>query len=331
LLIQIIILTSGILSLTLTDFIRKFALKRSLTDNPNFRSLHTEPIPRLGGIAILLTWFPALVLLFLNHAIEKSLFFSLLCGIPVAIVSILDDIRSINPIIRLVVHIISSLLAFYFLGFLRSFITIDIGFDYSILLYAIAVVGMVWFINLFNFMDGIDGFAAVEAIFIAFVLYFFSGNLICLLLIACVIGFLFWNWPKAEIFLGDAGSTQLGFILIVLGIYFHNSFQLSILNWTMIAAPFWFDATFTLFRRWRNKENLGKAHKKHAYQRIVQFGFSHRRTLFVLVIINTMIFVMILLYREINMLKFPLTILTLAGLYLIYRMVDVRTPFDTIP
>ena len=107
---------------------------------------------------------------------------------------------------------------------------------------------MVWFINLFNFMDGVDGFASVEAIIICAVLFVFSWNFSTILLIVCITGFLCWNWPKAKIFMGDVGSTQLGFILVVFGIYFHNTYEFSILNWIMLASPFWFDATLDSFQ-----------------------------------------------------------------------------------
>lgn len=326
-LIPITILTAGLVSISLTEILKNYALKKGLTDKPNDRSSHTIPTPRIGGIAILVSWYLGLTVFFLSGKIENKLYYALLCGLPIALISLVDDLKSINPLLRLSVHFLSSFLAFYFLGFLRPFFSFDIHVNYPAIIYPLAIIGMVWFINLFNFMDGIDGIASVEAIYISFVLFFFSHSLIPILLIACVAGFLFWNWPKAEIFLGDAGSTQLGFILIVYGIYFHNSLDFSILNWIMIAAPFWFDATFTLYRRWRNKEKLSQAHRKHAYQRIVQAGFSHRKTLYVLILINTLIFIMILIYRHNGLLKIPLTIVTLCVLYILYKLVEKRVPF----
>jgi Fuc2NAc and GlcNAc transferase len=160
------------------------------------------------------------------------------------------------------------------------------------------------------------------------VLFFLSGNLINLLLLSCIAGFLFWNWPKAKIFMGDVGSTQLGFIMVILGIYFHNTYEFSILNWIMITSPFWFDATLTLFRRWRNGENLGKAHRKHAYQRIVQAGFSHLEVNMFLLGINVFVVAMILIYREIKFLQLPLFILTVLFFYFITRRIDKKVPFD---
>lgn len=322
-----IIAFSFVVSFILTYFVRKLALRYKWVDRPNERSLHSVPVPRVGGIAIILTWYLALTVLFLGGYLVDKLFFALLCGIPIAIISLIDDIKTISPSIRLIVHFASSILAFYFLGGLRQFLLIDLGFHYIYLLYPIFIIGMVWFINLFNFMDGIDGFASNEAITISLVLFAFSGNIVSLLLIACVSGFLYWNLSSKKIFLGDTGSTQLGFILIVLGLYFHNEFNLSILNWLMIAGPFWFDATYTLFSRWRNHEQLSKPHRKHAYQRLVQFGFSHKKVNLVLIIINLVLFIIILIYRWFDILKIPLTFISISLLYVLYQKVNKMVPF----
>ncbi len=95
----------------------------------------------------------------------------------------------------------------------------------------------------------------------------------------------------------------------------------------MLAGPFWFDATFTLFRRWRNGEKLSQAHRKHAYQRIVQAGYSHLKVNLILLIINVLILLMIFLYRGHDVLKVPLTAFTLISFYFLYRKVDKKIPF----
>jgi len=127
--------------------------------------------------------------------------------------------------------------------------------------------------------------------------------------------------------MGDVGSTQLGFILVVLGIYFHNTLEFSIMNWIMLASPFWFDATLTLLRRWRNGEKLSEAHCKHAYQRIVKAGFSHERVNLFLILINIVNIIFISIYREIKFLQVPLFIITLAFYYVITRLIDKKVPF----
>jgi len=326
--IAFIILILGICSFLLTYLIMRFALRRKFVSIPNERSLHVNPTPIGGGLAIVITWYIGITILFFSGIIERSLYFSLLSGVMLAVVSLIDDIKSLRPIIRLIVHFLTAILAFYFLEGLRPLIIPGFNISYNFIIYPLAIIGMVWFINLFNFMDGVDGFASVEVITIAAVLFVMSWNIITILLIVCVTGFLCWNWPKAKIFMGDVGSTQLGFILVVLGIYFHNIFEFSILNWIMLTSPFWFDATLTLFRRWRNKERISEAHRKHVYQRIVQAGFSHEKVNIFLISLNLIIITLIIIYREFKVLQVPIFALTLLLYYLITRAVDRKVPFN---
>jgi Fuc2NAc and GlcNAc transferase len=298
-----------------------------MTVLPNERSLHDNPTPKGGGIAIVLTWYIGISALFFSGIIERSLFFALLSGIILAIVSLIDDIRGLKPFIRLIVQFITAVIAFSFLHGLRPLVMPEINFNYNWIVYPVAIIGMVWFINLFNFMDGVDGFASLEAIIICAVFFVFTWSLATVLLIACITGFLYWNWPRASIFMGDVGSTQLGFILVVFGIYYHNTFEFSILNWIMLTSPFWFDATLTLFRRWRNGEKLSEAHRKHVYQRMVQAGSSHERVNVYLLLINVFIIFLIILYRGFKILQIPLFAVSLIFFYLITRQVDKRVPF----
>ena len=324
-LLLIILLAIG--SFVLTWLIIRIALRKNIVSIPNERSLHLLPTPVGGGLAIIFSWYTGITFLFLNQSLDKDLYFALMSGIILTVISFIDDLVTIRPSVRLLFHFAAASAAFYFLGGLRPFIIPGIDFDYRFISYPLAIIGIVWFINLFNFMDGVDGFASIEATSICIVIYILSGNMINIFLIACISGFLIWNLPKAKIFMGDVGSTQLGFVLVILGIYFHNTFQFSILNWIMLSSPFWFDATLTLYRRWRNGERLSKAHKKHAYQRIVQYGFSHMKVNLWLLLINIFVVVMILVYREFKFLQAPLFLLTLIFFYFITRQVDRRIPF----
>lgn len=325
--IVILLITLGLISFLLTYLIIKITKRYNLFNVPNERSLHLKPIPRLGGVAINLTWYAGITFLFIWKLIDSNLYYALLCGLMISIISFIDDLFGLPVLIRIIIHFFTSVLALFFLNGLRHFVLPGIEINYPLLIYPFVIVGMVWFINLFNFMDGIDGFASNEAITISLVLFYFSGNFITLLLNVCILGFFVWNFPKAKIFLGDTGSTQIGFILIVLGIYFHNNFDLSILNWIMIAAPFWLDATVTMVRRWYNGEKLSQSHKKHAYQRLVISGFSHPKVNLILIVINIFIFLIILLYREYNFIKIPLTLMTIAILFLLYKKVDKLVSF----
>ncbi|MGE5456738.1 MAG: MraY family glycosyltransferase [Methanococcaceae archaeon] len=318
----------GIFSFILTFLIMKTG-KKKLLAIPNERSLHEVPTPKGGGIAIVLAWYIGLSVLYFARIIEKDLFLSLGCGILIAVISLLDDIFGIKPVIRLLVHFMAAILAFYFLNGLRPLVIPQLNFDYNFLVYPIAIVGIVWFINLYNFMDGVDGFVSVEAIIISAVLFVFSWNPVTILLITCVGGFLCWNWPKAKIFMGDTGSTQLGFILIILGIYFHNKMDFSILNWIMLLSPFWFDATLTLIRRWRNGEKVSEGHRKHLYQRLVRMGNTHEKVNYFLISINLLILLFITIYRIEKSFQIPLFILTLILYYMITLWIDRKVPFST--
>ena len=326
-LLILLILFLGFLSYILTYFIIGYSRQKKLLAIPNYRSLHDQPTPSGGGIAISISWYLGITVMFFTGIIERGLYLALLSGVILAIVSLFNDLRDIKPGIRLVFHFAAAMAAFFFLNGLRPLIIPGIELNYPLLIYPLTIIGMVWFINLFNFMDGVDGFASVQTIIISSVLFVFTWNLSTILLISVITGFLYWNWPKAKIFMGDVGSTQLGFILVVLGIYFHNTLEFSILNWIMLASPFWFDATLTLLRRWRNGEKLSEAHCKHAYQRIVKAGFSHERVNLFLILINIVNIIFISIYREIKFLQVPLFIITLAFYYVITRLIDKKVPF----
>lgn len=303
-------------SFFLTFIYRKWAVKQSILDIPNERSSHFLPIPRGGGIAIILTWFTAVIIGYLNDQIDTKLFYALIAGLIIAVLGIIDDFKGISVNIRFFVQFLCSGFALYLLG---GFIPI-FG-KYIITLWSIfALFGIVWFINLFNFMDGSDGYASMEVVSVALSCWFFTGSNFMLFLCFCVAGFLVWNWPHAKIFMGDSGSTTLGYILVIVGIYFQNTNQLNFGYWIILTSLFWFDASFTLIRRIIGKENLSKAHKNHMYQRAIQGGFSHLKTMLAGFVINVLLFTICLCIKR-NI--FPLiigmfitiSILTLALLY----------------
>jgi UDP-N-acetylmuramyl pentapeptide phosphotransferase/UDP-N-acetylglucosamine-1-phosphate transferase len=325
----IVLLSSSlvIVSFALTLVIMKFSLKRNILDIPNERSSHTQPTPRGGGLAIVISWYLGISILFFCGEVSSKLYFALLSGIFLAIISLIDDIISIKPSIRLLVQSITVIISFALLKGIEPVIFNDAAIIQRILLYSITIVGMVWFINLYNFLDGIDGYASIEAICIGLALFLLTGDNINLLLISAVAGFLVWNWPKARIFMGDVGSTQLGFVIAVLGIYFHNEYKISIIYWLILTTPFWFDATLTLYRRWRKKEQLSHAHCKHLYQRLVQSGFSHLQVDIFLFLFNAILLVLVYICTKHNYMLFPLLILTMVSMYIVTIYTDKRNPY----
>jgi len=309
-----------------TAIIRRAALNLNVVDIPTERSSHSIPTPRGGGIAIVISWYIGITILLILGYIELKLFLALISGVLLAITSLIDDLFSVKPYIRLVTQLITAILALFFLG------GIEIGFtrDSELLgffILPLTILGIVWFINLFNFMDGIDAYSSLEAMFILAGMYLFIRDQILLVLFISLLGFLFWNWPKARIFMGDVGSTQLGFIIAVVGLDFHNTTDFKLVHWLMITSLFWFDATLTLFRRIIHREKLSRAHKKHAYQRIVQAGFSHLRTDIFALMINMFILILLILSFRFEILTIPAFLLILLLLYIITSIIDRKVPF----
>jgi len=309
-------------SFGLTFIYRRWAIRRSILDIPNERSSHEAPVPRGGGIAIVITFYSYLSYLLLTGQIEKDLFFALLPGLVLAVIGIVDDFRSISPLIRISIQFVCAGVALFFLsGFDGLF-----GIHQKLLWSAIMIIGIVWFINLFNFLDGSDGNASMEAIFIAISLWIFSGVDVLLILAFSVGGFLFWNWPKARIFMGDVGSTVLGFVLAVLGVYLHNEELLVFHYFIILSALFWFDASITLFRRIVKREKLIHAHKKHIYQRAIQWGFSHQKILFLGLAINLIFLLICFVVSKGYVNWISGYAITLCILWILMKIVDSRVP-----
>lgn len=280
-----------IFSFILTYLIRFFALKKSLFAIPNERSSHTIPIPHGGGIAIALTLFLGLIYLFTCTVLDPSLFYALMCGSLLSLMSYFDDLYELSPKLRLFVQALVSMAGLYALGGLTK---IDFGFwvlENQFITNILAFWGIMWFINLYNFLDGIDGYAGSEAIFLAMAGWLFFGGEHFLVLVASVAGFLVWNWHKAKIFMGDVGSTLLGYTIAIFALYYQNK-GVSIFIWIILFGLFWFDATLTLVRRYRNKEKLSLAHCKHAYQRLVQSGIPHDHVVFFALSINLVLLIL---------------------------------------
>jgi Fuc2NAc and GlcNAc transferase len=322
------IIGAAVLAFLLTYIVRQISIKISIMDEPNERSSHTIPTPRGGGLAIAAVWFLAVLLLYLNGVIETELFYALLSGLILVVISYIDDILNISYAVRLIFQIISIAIGIYFLGGLES---LDVGFfqiEQPVILSVLAGIALLWFINLYNFIDGIDGYAAVETIFISVAIFIIAGNFYVLFLGAAVLGYLYWNFARKKIFMGDVGSTLLGYTLGIIAIHESNQGELPVLVFAILSSLFWFDATITLFRRAKNKEKLTEAHKKHAYQRFVQGGYSHKQTVLYSIIINLVLFGIAYLATIYTSFIIPFLLLNLIFLYLLVRKVDTIKPFE---
>lgn len=317
-----------ILSTLLTFIIKEYAIKNSLLAEINERSSHTIPTPHGGGIAIAITWFIGLTYLFFTDLINTSLYYALMTGAIIAIVSYLDDLFELSAKIRLLAQTVVAILGLYFLGGFESLNLFFFNIDNQLITNIFAFIMIIWFINLYNFLDGIDGYAGSEAVFLSLAGYLLFGGDYFLVLIFAVLGFLVWNWHKAKIFMGDTGSTLLGYNVAIFTIYYANIKDSDFWTWIILFGLFWFDATLTLYRRYRNKEQLSQAHKKHAYQRLNQSGWSHDRVTIYSILCNVVLFFFAWLTEEYPSYLLLWFTLSVIFLYSIVRYIDSKKAFD---
>lgn len=261
-------------SLLVTSFLRRYALSRSLIDVPNARSSHSTPTPRGGGVAIVLCFLTALPLGWLEGALSGEGFAALLgAGTLVAVIGFMDDHGHIAARWRLLGHFSAAIWALFWLGGLPALQVFGSSFELGWLGTVLASFYLVWMLNLYNFMDGIDGLASVEAICATMgmcVLYLVAGHadLVwpALALGLAVAGFLFWNFPPARIFMGDAGSGFLGITLGCLALQASWTDSRLFWAWLILLGVFIVDATVTLVRRLMIGQRVYEAHRTHAYQ-----------------------------------------------------------------
>jgi len=336
---MIFLITIFLASLVLTYLVKVIAAKKMLLDMPNERSSHEVPTPRGGGVAIAIIWFIGISVLhycnisFLSYEgqLDSNLYYALMSGVLISGISFLDDIYTLKSLPRIIVQSVSAFLALYFIG---GFTELDLGFlivDNPYILNTLAFLAILWFINLFNFIDGINGYSSSGTILIALGVFFFTNDILLLVLTFSILGFLPWNWGKAKIFMGDIGSTLLGFTIAVLLIQYSNTGQFSIINGLILSSIFWFDATYTLIKRFLNKERFTQPHKKHAYQRIVQYGFSHQKTTIIAIILNLGLYASV--YFTYKYEKYILLVLgiVIIILFLIYKAIGRKKSFNDLP
>ena len=281
-------------SAILTGVMRRFALVHSVLDVPNERSSHSTATPRGGGLAIVLVVSAAIAILASLARVQPRLLMALLGGIAVAGIGFVDDRRSVRAGLRLAVHAGAALWALVWVGGLPVLRVGDQILQLGWAGDALALLGIVWTLNLFNFMDGIDGIAASEAAFVAF-----AGAALSLsgghasnasatapVFGAACCGFLVWNWPPAKIFLGDVGSGYLGYVIAVLALDAARDNPVAIWIWLLLGGVFFVDATVTLIRRLVRGEHVHEAHRSHAYQWLARRWRSHRRVTVTVTILN---------------------------------------------
>lgn len=258
-----------------------------ILDHPTGRSLHTRPVPRSGGIAIIISILIAgIVLRALHVEFPVGLPWLVSAWLLVAGIGFIDDQRSLPVLLRLCVHGAAGALVlaggFMFENLELPGLAVNIPPALAVLATWLFVV---WMINLYNFMDGMDGFAGGMTWFgfgTFALIGVFTGQFLfaalSLIIASAALGFLCFNFPPARIFMGDAGAYSLGLLAAGFTLWGIRDGVFPFWISVLIFSPFIADATITLIWRTLRGEPVWKAHRSHFYQRLVQRGFGHRKT-----------------------------------------------------
>lgn len=259
-----------LITVLLTFILLRSSAARKIQDIPNERSLHQSPIPRIGGVALMIGMLAGWAIL------QRALpWWVALPVLSLFMVSIVDDIRGLSVRYRLLVHMVAAGMLVFGTGIFAQSLVMGIA----------VLLLVVWMINLYNFMDGSDGLAGGMAL-IGFSIYGIAaiqGNdvpfaLLNFSIAGAALGFLIFNFYPAKVFMGDAGSIPLGFLAAAMGVW---GWQINLWpTWfpVLVFSPFVLDATVTLCKRGLRREKIWQAHREHYYQRLVQLGFGHRNT-----------------------------------------------------
>lgn len=283
-----------VFSLFFTNALRKFAISKNIIDIPNERSAHITPKPRGGGIAFVGGFLLLLpVLVFLNWVNTETVYSLLISGLLISSTGFYDDYKTISVKTRMFVHVLGAFIVLYLMHGMPNFMILNWQIPTGFVVNVLGVFYLTWLVNLYNFMDGIDAIASVEALSVCIgmsVIYFLTNNeilaILPLLLAAAVAGFLYWNRPPAKIFMGDVGSCFLGLCFGVLSIQATSVDKNFFWSWIILLGVFIIDTSFTLCFRLIKGEQVFKPHCSHSYQKVARKLDSHILVTLLVLIIN---------------------------------------------
>ena len=333
------LLAAALVTFALTGLVRMYLIRHRILDHPNHRSAHTVSTPRGGGLALAATVLAGIALFAAQRIVDGQVAAAIGGGgAAIVLVGWIDDRRGLSAGTRALVHVAAAAWAVWWVGGLPSIrlgsTTLSLGVGGSVF----AVLLIAWTTNLYNFMDGIDGIAAVEAATVGGVagaLLLLQGQLalgvIAGLVAASSVGFLRWNWQPAKVFMGDCGSGFLGFVFGTLCIASEARGALPLVAWLIILGVFVFDATATLLRRVARGDPLAEAHRLHAYQRLETSGVTHAQISTLTIITSLALGSLAWLGIERPLLLPAIGAASLVGLAGLYAAIERRAPFGGGP
>jgi len=324
----LLLLATLLLSCLLCSIYLRLARRWQILDTPNARSSHQLPTPHGGGVPVLLAFAIGLVLASLWYDPWAVQYLVLACiALFLMLLGIADDLWDLSVRLRFSLYTLCSVVA---AASLVPQATGGSSLAHLALLLVVAF-GMLWSMNLYNFMDGIDGIAAGQCLLAccAAALLSWQGDSqgeypwFCLLLAASHGGFLWWNWPPARLFMGDAGSIPTGFLLAGLAVLGAVQEELSPACWLVLLALFVTDASWTLLWRMATGQKFTQPHRMHAYQRLSSHWESHLRVDLLLLVIF-LIWLLPLAWTIQTYPEYTFLLVILAYLPLLYGMAKMR-------
>ena len=324
---------SGLATVGLVGALIPWLKRWAILDIPNQRSSHEMPVPRGAGLGVVLIVFAVWAALSVDlfgvsgGDIRSAGLWIILIAVGLAAISWVDDIRGLSPLLRLVPQFI-AVYAVLFLVPLNG--PVFGGWLPPQIDLVLTGILWVWFINLFNFMDGIDGITGLETSAVglgtALVLGVAGGDPLLgqfgITIAAAGLGFLWWNWHPAKIFLGDVGSIPLGFLLgwLLLSLAANGYWAPALI----LPLYYLVDATLTLLRRVVRRERVWEAHREHYYQQAVRKGMSHARVALSIAVAN-----IVLIGLAITSLHAPATALVSAATVVFILLLYFKSPAET--
>lgn len=296
-----------ILSVVTEFFVIRFCHKHSLYDSLGSRKIHTGNIPRLGGIAIAVSFFLGFILYSISYhnKVNTEYFFLLISGLIIFTVGIIDDLIELSAKKKLLAQLIATIVLIIG-GFKLNrifIIDLDQNIYLKVLSYVVTFIGIVGVINAYNLIDGLDGLCG-SITFVTFITYGFIYYRTVPLVSAtffifamAILGFLVFNWPPAKVFMGDNGSTFLGFSVVAFALYTEQDVNTSmtvyeftkilvLLNLTAIPVT---DTLAAVWRRTRDHRPIMSPDKSHIHHKLLNIGFSKTGVLYLLLSIQILV------------------------------------------
>ena len=291
----IIFISTAAIGAVLISLLSNSSLVNKLADNTNkVQAMHLYAVPRFGGLAIIIS--AALIWLgwiaYSGQYPHSMLRLVVFLALAIMLVSLADDMRGLSPAIRLAIQFLAATVAIYFFQtsiqvWLSPYLTTQ--YVWLICALILSLIAIVWSANLYNFMDGINGLAGMMGVigFASFALVAQRNDhvedvafaVLSSAIAGACLGFLFFNFPRARLFMGDCGSVPLGYLAATLGLYGVITNIWSPWFPILIFSPFIVDATVTLLKRLVQREKIWESHRQHYYHRLIlQLGWSHIRT-----------------------------------------------------